>query len=362
MVPANFSCNCTNTSFQANTTSINTNKIYIYHYATVSIGIKLAIVVPVVVAGLYALVANSLILYFMHKKWKTNPTGQFRRSVIDYFIQSLALSDVLASLITLPVCLPELFIDYISSDIVCKVVRYISFIFPVVTCMNYLFIGIDRFISVYFPFSVRNNETAKRLVISAWITGGLITFLVVPAMVRVKFDLPNNQYTMICMYDKAVKYRGIFFLLFTACFYIIPFVILSVICIMTVRKMRQQLAEAPINEALPNSTRNARATAVRFQENYMFISLIFAFLFPYFLYVVYNGAVNIFKLDHSLTVNTMARMVSASLIYANGAIGPTIVFRSFRYLRRKIVDMFRNIIPENDVIPLNDIPVILNDS
>jgi len=273
--------------------------------------------------------------------------------VIYYFIESLALSDVLSSLISLPVFVSDRLVltSFVSSDLSCKISKYVMYFFPVVTCMNYLFISLERFFVIYLPGLVPYNKTAKKLVIAAWFIGALITLLPMPAMVPVKFHLPNNQYTMLCKYDSSVKYASAFFLTFTVCFYFIPFIVMFISCVMVARKVRKQRKAIPSISDETSNEQEIRTKLKNAKINYMFISLICAFIFPYFLYVCYNGAANLFKIKTSLTIDYVARSVSGILAFANGAVGSTILFRNFQYLRKKLALLYSNIFSRNEILP-----------
>jgi len=122
----NCSCNSTNLTLITSTTSPTTSE----YPLPVNIAIKLVIVCPTIILGVYALLANSLILYFMHKKRNTiQVRSGLRRSATDIFIQSLALFDMLSSLISLLVWASEMFIDHIIRDLNCKLARYAMFFF-----------------------------------------------------------------------------------------------------------------------------------------------------------------------------------------------------------------------------------------
>jgi len=271
--------------------------------------------------------------------------------VIYYFIQSLALSDVLSSLISLPVFVSEVFVSYVSSELSCKISKYAIYFFPVVTGMNYLLISLERFFIIYLPGFVPNNKTAKRLVIAAWIIGALISLLPIPAMVPVKFDLSDNQYTMLCKYDTTVQYASAFFLTFTVLFYFIPFIVMFISCALVAWKVRQQSKVIPCTNDEHSDTQDARRKLRNAKISYMFISLIFAFTAPYFVYVCYNVGANLLKVKNSLTVDYIARSVSGILAYANGAVGSTILFRNFQYLRNKLARLFRSIFFTNEIMP-----------
>lgn len=94
---------------------------------------------------------------------------------------------------------------------------------------------------------------------------------------------------------------------------------------------------------------NAQERAMRFKVTYMFTSLIFAFTIPYMLFVCYNAAAILFKLNTSLTIDYASRLAGVSLMYANGAVGSTILFHRFQYLRHSLHVLLRRVFRRNEI-------------
>lgn len=181
-----------------------------YVFLPVSNTVKLSILCPTVFAGVYGLIANSLILYFMHKKSTSNRLqNAFRRSLTDRFIQSLAFSDVLCSILSLPVYSVEFYVDFIKTDLSCKITRYVSFFCPIVTIVNYFVIGIERYLGVYHPLRLPSQRVCKRLVVAAWCVGAAVVFIVLPSYNLVRYDIDSHTYTMVCKYDNSAKLTNI---------------------------------------------------------------------------------------------------------------------------------------------------------
>lgn len=347
----NYSSNSTNETSNAhsiNTTSLSRLKSYVFN--PVNLDIKLGIACPSIAAGFYSLVANVLVLYFMYKKSKIVQNSSFRRRTTDHFITSLALSDVMCSLLSLPVFVAEIFVDFITTDLICKLCRYIVGFFPFVTCMNYLFIGIDRFMMIYFPYKVPSKSTSKRLVLASWLAGALITLMPMPAMIRSRFDFANNEYTIMCVYGNSNRILVVATMLFV---YVIPSITLITTSVMIVRKMRRQRTTLQSNDATPNQ-QNARETTMRFKVHYMFIFLIFAFVIPYLSFVCYNTAAILLKLNTSFTTDYATRIFSVGLMHSNGAVSATVFFCQIPFLRNGLARLFRSIIPRKAIETSNN--------
>lgn len=148
----------------------------IYVSAPVNYNIKTTIGCATVIAGFYGLIANSLILYFTYMRTPVCVDlahAYNRQALTDVFIQSLALSDVLCCLVSLPLFIAELFVDFIKSDTTCKVTRYFIMYFPIATC-NYLVIGIERYLAVFHSLRIPSSRMGKSLVVAAWFAAALI--------------------------------------------------------------------------------------------------------------------------------------------------------------------------------------------
>ena len=144
-----------------------------YVFNPVSSSISEPIATANVLMAIYGCVANSLILYFFKRKGQISISKRFSTTFL--FIESLALSDVLSTLITIPLFTAEMFHDFVKTDMLCQVLRYFIILFPCVTVMNYVLIGTEKYMCVFYPFCVPNSRTCRRLVLLAWLTGGLLT-------------------------------------------------------------------------------------------------------------------------------------------------------------------------------------------
>lgn len=281
----------------------------------------------------------------MYKKFTKNfQKGSFKRRTTDYFVTSLAFSDVLCSLISLPVFVAEMFVDFTNyGDLVCQVLKYTMGFFPVVRSIKYLCLAIERFMIVYFPYAFPSNKICKRLIVAAWFISALLTIIPMPAMTHKTFSLPKNKHTMFCMYDNSNTNRRMFFISFISLVYFIPFLFQLTISVLIIRKMRQQRLVASDNkQADAESKKESEAkTAKRFKNNYMFIIMIIVFMISYLLLGCYKVVIFLFKLDTGLTIDYGVRMVAVSAMYINGAVSSTILFCCFPHLRKKFFKLFR---------------------
>lgn len=137
--------------------------------------IRITISVFLVTAAIFGLVGSVLILYFMKTKKVTN---SFLRGIsfqknFNFYIKSLTTSDILSSLISVPVTVISLLSDShsIQSGWDCKATMYFIILFPTITMSNLLVISIEKYLSTRSAPRTLTFSTVKKLVLFAWLEG-----------------------------------------------------------------------------------------------------------------------------------------------------------------------------------------------
>ena len=108
---------------------------------------RLILFVLFVSVGVIGLVGNILVLCFLKSKAKTAPFAKawsFENNC-DVYIKSLAISDVLCTVISLPPVCIQLYFDVFNQGWSCNIVRYLNIVFTSITMNNLLFFNIERF-------------------------------------------------------------------------------------------------------------------------------------------------------------------------------------------------------------------------
>jgi len=231
------------------TRALNVTSTFVFAPVLLQQYIKIILVCVMCVLGLYGLIANAFILYHSHRQVsrKRRINNMMNRWSMDYFIQSLALSNVLCFLIVLPMCTSEMFIKMNPSNAACKIHRYVNTLFPSITICNYVVIGIDRYLSVFCPYFVLSSKMCRMLVAAAWIMGGLLSAQVLPSYKLVYYDIDGTTYTLVCKYDFSLRLQLALFLSYTVVIYVIPCFLLAFINIrilMFLRRRRKRVALA----------------------------------------------------------------------------------------------------------------------
>lgn len=142
-----------------------------YNRAAFQIGETIALCILFVVS----LLGNSLIAVVVYK----TPT---LRKPINFLIVNMAMSDLLFSLIAVPVTLVYLHLhswaitEGVVANFTCKVIPYLADVSLLVSIQSLVVIAVDRFVAVVFPLRV-SLLTSKRCllcIVSMWIVSMLV--------------------------------------------------------------------------------------------------------------------------------------------------------------------------------------------
>jgi len=323
-------------------TNLSSNVTVRYVYLPVDLQVRIHLYVFVGFCGLYAILANGMILYLTTKLKKSRKRGNSRSFdrffVRMIFIQSLAVSDLLCACISTPLTTTLNFLDIVNNDLVCKAVRFCNIFFPVVTINNLFLIGIERYLAVFHPYRVPTLRTVKYLVISAWVLGAMITFLPTVTYRVLKVDVEPGIYTTICIYDKTVAAYKIIMFVFSGIMYVVPALILTVTNTRILVYLRKRRIERQ-NDQLHN---NQQRHSWRFKGTITFVVLIFTFVIPYFLFVVFTAINIMLKLQMTFTTEYILQRMTMVFANSNSVVSPTVLLLTLPDLRRLLKSFLSN--------------------
>ena len=284
-----------------------------------SVNSKIGLVALLVILGLVGLLGNSLIHFFVSKK-KSFPLLQSTPFVRNFnlYIRSLTLSNILSSLVSLPLLSVQLF-DIFHNDWPCRIVRYIGMLFPTIALNNLIFISIEKFSStrdVPKSFSV---ATVRKLVYGAWIIGCLSLSVPAATMSVVRSNINGTHYTVDCKIDKSnLTYRAIeqgFGLMQ----FFIPSIILLCINLIIARRVWKRQSRR-INIQRDNAIKvEIRSSQIR--GTYLLIFFTFVSIVPYSFFTCFSVYVNFAK--HSLSeleADFIIRYLGGALFFSSSAI------------------------------------------
>ncbi|XP_048587217.1 neuropeptide FF receptor 2 [Nematostella vectensis] len=260
------------------------------------------------IIGILSISGNTLVLYVKGKENRSSPESN--RTKIRYFVMSLALSDILAGLISLPVTILMAILYRAQTDLMCKVVRYIGIVGPVVTTNNLVVMALERYACVFYPLKVPSRHTIIQCIIIAWVTGSLLTLLPARAYNVIPVDIDDRSYTMQCRVDPMHKHL---FLGFSICAYVLPcagLIATSAAIGRLLYRKRNRIGEE--NQPSP------REHASRFQGSRMLIAITFAMILPYITYFTYLNISLYVKAPISFTSDCIIRMIMTTACYSKG--------------------------------------------
>ena len=176
------------------------DKIYVLRPLNPSV--KLTLLLLYVTIAMIAFGGNVLVLLFMTSKGRTTSfmkAWNFQKN-FNFFIKSLATSDVLASAIPLPyLCVNLYHFDFLQRGWPCKIGRYVVFLFPCVTGNNLLVTAFGKYLATRQIPRTFSFPTVKKVVFIAWLAGFLSALFPAATMDGIRYDLNGH-----CHEDFAV--------------------------------------------------------------------------------------------------------------------------------------------------------------
>ena len=318
------------------------NKIYVFRPLNPSV--KLALLLLFVAIATVSFAGNVLVLLFLKTKDRTTSfmrACDFQKN-FNFYIKSLATSDVLAGAIPLPYLSVNLYFDFLQRGWPCKIGRYVVFLFPCVTGNNLLVASLGKYLATRQVPRTFSIATVKKVVFIAWLAGFLFALFPAATMNGIRYDFNDTHYTVICKYDNTYVPFRIVFVTFTILQYIIPSCILiriNISLMMTLWRRRKRVVDVQKDNGVKSMARAATNRAM-----YVVIALTFAFVSPYlgyFGYAIYNM---IAQPDISFETDQIIRTANTIIVYSNSAINPIIYFvqmRDFRaFCKEKFISRF----------------------
>ena len=186
--------------------SNTTGRIYVFLPAGFTT--KLVAVLFLANFGVVGFVGNSLIYYFISKRKKT--VGFLQKSAfvrnLNLYIKSLALSEILCSMISIPLFCIQITVDVFQRHTwACKLVRYFNILFPTVTINNLIVISMERYFATRKVPRTFSVARVRKLIWAAWIVGLIHVLGPAAAVDGIPYDLDDTHYTVMCKPD--ITYR-----------------------------------------------------------------------------------------------------------------------------------------------------------
>jgi len=179
----------------------------------------------VIVTWLCSVPANLLVCLVIYRSRRI-------QSTTNYFVVSMALSDLMFTLLCVPFVSSRLIANrWMLGPAMCRLVRFLQLLAPTSTTFVLLGICIDRFYTIIYPLSFKiTRGTAKRLIVSCWVLSLAISIFAIYFFEPYNIIINKNTITICPTYIPnntwiSVAY-GVVFLTIT---YFVPLIIITVI-------------------------------------------------------------------------------------------------------------------------------------
>ena len=189
-----------NNSLHLHDSAPQLNRIYVF--TPIDAATKWALCALFATISCLGFFSNCLLLYFLWKKPKGNPIqrSSFMKN-FNLYVKSMSLSDILSCVVSLPLICIQLLFDVFQSGWPCKLVRYVNFIFPVITVNNLVVISLEKYLSTRANPRTFSTSTVHKMIIFAWVFG--LFFMLFPTATYdgMRVDLNDTHFTVVCRND-----------------------------------------------------------------------------------------------------------------------------------------------------------------
>ena len=291
----------------------------VYVFAPADFSIKLVFVVLFAIFGVIGLVGNILILYFLSKK-KSVPFLQFSPFLRNFnlYMKSLALSEILSSLIKGVVCCIELMYDVFQNGWPCKISRYIGGTFYFITGNNLIVISTERFLSTRDVPKTFSSSTVRKLVYAAWLSGFLMGLFPAATINGVRYDINATHYTMVCQADTSYLTTRVIIVGFALIQHVIPSIALICMNIIIARRIWKG-SKRRIDIQRDNAIR-AKMRSHQIKKTSLIIIVTIASVLSYSTILYYTAFVAVAKPSLDFQDDFLIRHISRVLVFSSSAI------------------------------------------
>lgn len=303
----------------------------IYVFTPAGILAKRTICILLSMIAILGFFGNYFILYFLWKRPVRNKiqSSRFVKN-LNMYVKSLSLSEILSSTVSLPLMCIQMSFDVFQSGWECMIVRYVNFIFPVVTINNLVVISLEKYLSTRTAPRTFRVSTVRKMIICAWVLGISIMLIPTASFAGLRVDLNATHFTIVCKYDETFYPFKITLVLFPLQ-YFLPCAFVTYINMSLVRtvwiRTRKQIGSEPSN-AFKAHLRN-----IKLKGTILLVALTFAFIIPNFFYTTNIAYTQLVKPQRDFSTDYIIRYASGGIAYLSGVINFIIYFSHMKAFR-----------------------------
>ena len=327
-----------NQSSVINSTAVAITSL-VYLFAPADFSIKLVFIVLFAIFGVIGLVGNILILYFLCKK-KSVPFLQFSPFLRNFnlYMKSLALSEILSSLIKGVVCCIELMCDVFQNGWPCKITRCISGMFYYITANNLIVISTAKFLSTRDVPKTFSSSTVRKLVYAAWLSGFFMGLFPAATLKGVRYGINATHYTMVCKPDTSYLPNRVIVVGFVLIQVVIPSIALICMNIIIARRIWKG-SKRRIDIQRDNAIK-ARMRSHQIKKTSLIIIVTIASVLSYSTILYYTAFVAVAKPSLDFQDDFVIRHISRVLVFSGSAINfitYLVQMKDFRVFLKQVV-------------------------
>ena len=321
----------TNNSSHRNNHTDTTDLIYVFTPAGDTAKRVLCLILSTV--GAIGFLGNVLIFYYLSQQPSRNPiqSSSFVTN-LNLYLRSLSLSDFLSCAVSLPFLCVQMFYDVFQSGWPCKIVRYLNYIFPVITINNLVVISLEKYLSTRSVLRTFNYFKIRRIIVCAWVLGLVVMLFPAAACDGTRLYLNNTHYTVVCKVKKDFYPFEITLIIFPLQ-YILPSVLVTYINICLMKTVWSRGRRQITNGAI-NNTFKAHLRAKKIRGTTLLIALTLAFIIPSWLHMANTAYTKIAKPQRVFSTDFKIRVSAAITVYLSHTINFIIYFAQVKKFRR----------------------------
>lgn len=243
----------------------------------------------------FALIGNALVVIVITRK-------RSMQTVINVFILSLAISDLLIVVFCIPFTLIDtITVDWVLGSFMCKALNYITMVAITASILTLTVIAFERHHAICYPFRARMVQTPKRAVLLVSIVWSMSIVFASPLITVPTVFEHYDEYSLesyeFCRETWANKHQKKRFTLFLVVFlYIIPFVIMAILYLRIAHRLWIRKAVCP-SDVPQNNARRSYSTLYKKRATKMLITVVFLFAICWLPYHVVSLARDFSQLE-----------------------------------------------------------------
>ena len=295
--------------------------------------VKMTISVLFAVAAVVGFAGNLSVLLFTNNEEKKPVRA--RSSNLNFFIRSLALSDVLGSLISAPLVVIQINFDVFNTKWPCIVSRYFQMVFVIITIYNLVVISVERYICTCRPTTrPLSLRAVRKAVKGAWLLGLLLSLVFSYPVEVLRIDVSSTHYTMICGYNYKNPITKIIQVINVLSAFILPSIILVCTCASIIKMLWKKNSVGITGSG--DSQKSAVWRIRRRKATIQLTAMIIAFVAPYSLAFASYTVRALFPITIDFKTEYTIRTVTTLIAYLNGPVNFGIHLTQLTYFRKTL--------------------------